>query len=168
MEGESEQLSQLEQIFRQPDAVMEPNIFDTVVQYVAAHGKPRTAIELLCENYVGEAHHKCPSCRRGSGCPSKSTWRARIDAHAAANLSVGYAGYAQMGSLVCDWLALTNTHAQRADHQHGNPSQDLSAPHFLRVRSNGYRRAHAPSAVPLAACSSPRFTHIHDCAALPP
>lgn len=53
MEGESEQLSQLEQVFRQPDAVMEPNIFDTLCQYVAAHGKPRTAIELLCENYVG-------------------------------------------------------------------------------------------------------------------
>lgn len=55
MEGESEQLSQLEQVFRQPDAVMEPNIFDTLCQYVAAHGKPRTAIELLCENYVGKA-----------------------------------------------------------------------------------------------------------------
>lgn len=54
MEGESQQLSQLEQIFRQPDAVMEPNIFDTLCQYLAAHGKPRTAIELLCENYVGE------------------------------------------------------------------------------------------------------------------
>lgn len=42
------------QVFRQPDAVMEPNIFDTLCQYVAAHGQPRTAIELLCENYVGE------------------------------------------------------------------------------------------------------------------
>ena len=32
---------------------MEPNIFDTLCQYVAAQGQPRTAIELLCENYVG-------------------------------------------------------------------------------------------------------------------
>ena len=53
MEGESQQLSQLEQVFRQPDAVMEPGCFETLCQYVAAHGKPRTAIELLCENYVG-------------------------------------------------------------------------------------------------------------------
>eukprot|EP00208_Stichococcus_sp_RCC1054_P007334 CAMPEP_0206143588 /NCGR_PEP_ID=MMETSP1473-20131121/21097_1 /ASSEMBLY_ACC=CAM_ASM_001109 /TAXON_ID=1461547 /ORGANISM="Stichococcus sp, Strain RCC1054" /LENGTH=254 /DNA_ID=CAMNT_0053539063 /DNA_START=124 /DNA_END=885 /DNA_ORIENTATION=+ len=50
---QSQQLSALESIFRQPDAVMEPNIFDTLCQYVAAHGQPRTAIELLCENYVG-------------------------------------------------------------------------------------------------------------------
>lgn len=39
-----------------------------------------------------------------------------------------------MGSLVCDWLALTDVHAQRAEQQHGAISEDLSAAHFLRVR----------------------------------
>lgn len=61
-EKESQQLSQLEQVFRQPDAVMESNIFETLCQYVAAHGKPRTAIEILCENYVGYAHMGALMC----------------------------------------------------------------------------------------------------------
>jgi TH1 protein len=126
MKGESEQLSQLEQVFRQPDAVMEPNIFDTLCQYVAAHGKPRTAIELLCENYVGAsmrwmciallwpAHHVnvlILTCRR---CICT--------------------GFAQMGSLVCDWLTLTDAHSQRSEHQQATPPPDLSAAHFLRVQ----------------------------------
>lgn len=106
---ESQQLSQLEQVFRQPDAVMEPNVFETLCQYVAAHGKPRTAIELLCENYVG---------------------------------------YAQMGGLMCDWLAASEAHVQptsgasgagqsrrvkaRAQQQQLRERVELSSSHFLR------------------------------------
>lgn len=77
MEGESEQLSQLEQVFRQPDAVMEPNIFDTLCQYVAAHGKPRTAIELLCENYVGASMRL--TCIRSLWAVSSSLQHAHTD-----------------------------------------------------------------------------------------
>ena len=39
-----------------------------------------------------------------------------------------------MGNLVCDWLSLTEAHAQRAEPRHDVPQpQDLSAAHFLRV-----------------------------------
>lgn len=42
-------------------------------------------------------------------------------------------GFAQMGSLVCDWLTLTDAHSQRSEHQQATPPPDLSAAHFLRV-----------------------------------
>lgn len=38
-----------------------------------------------------------------------------------------------MGSLVCDWLTLTDAHSQRSEHQQATPPPDLSAAHFLRV-----------------------------------
>lgn len=39
-----------------------------------------------------------------------------------------------MGSLVCDWLTLTDAHTQRSEHQQTKPPADLSAAHFLRVQ----------------------------------
>jgi len=48
------ELNQLEQLLRQPDAVMEPGILEKLRQYVAKGGSPRDVVEMLADNYVGE------------------------------------------------------------------------------------------------------------------
>lgn len=48
------ELNQLEQLLRQPDAVMEPGILENLRQYVAKGGSPRDVVEMLADNYVGE------------------------------------------------------------------------------------------------------------------
>lgn len=60
------ELTQLEQVMRQPDAVMEPAILEKLRQYVAKGGSPRDVVEMLTDSYVGEA--PCP----------KSTLRWRV------------------------------------------------------------------------------------------
>lgn len=48
----------LEQKLRQQDAVMEPDVWNTLKRYVnpATGGNPQTAVELLSEHYVGTGH----------------------------------------------------------------------------------------------------------------
>ena len=47
------ELNQLEQVMRQPDAVMEPGILVKLRQYVAKGGSPRDVVEMLTDSYVG-------------------------------------------------------------------------------------------------------------------
>lgn len=51
------ELNQLEQVMRQPDAVMEPGILVKLRQYVAKGGSPRDVVEMLTDSYVGG---RCP------------------------------------------------------------------------------------------------------------
>ena len=51
--GEVAELNQLEQVMRQPDAVMEPGILVKLQQYVAKGGSPRDVVEMLTDSYVG-------------------------------------------------------------------------------------------------------------------
>jgi hypothetical protein len=53
--GEVAELNQLEQLLRQPDAVMEPGILEKLRQYVAKGGSPKDVVEMLADNYVGES-----------------------------------------------------------------------------------------------------------------
>lgn len=46
-------LGQLEAVFQQKDAITEPEVLDTMKQYVAVGGKPQTVVEMLSESYVG-------------------------------------------------------------------------------------------------------------------
>lgn len=52
---EPHELLRLEQIMRQPDSIVEPNILQVVREYIAKGGKPQTVLELLSDNYVGFA-----------------------------------------------------------------------------------------------------------------
>jgi len=51
--GAMEELTQLEEVMRQKDAVMEPGILVKLRQYVAKGGSPRNVVEMLTDNYVG-------------------------------------------------------------------------------------------------------------------
>ncbi|GFR40932.1 hypothetical protein Agub_g1588, partial [Astrephomene gubernaculifera] len=51
-----EELSRLEELLRRPDFVLEPNVKDSVRQYIKAGGKPEVILESLSEGYVGYAH----------------------------------------------------------------------------------------------------------------
>ena len=50
---EEKPLLRLEKQLKERDAVMEPGVLDRLRQYVGAGGNPKTAIEMLCENYRG-------------------------------------------------------------------------------------------------------------------
>ncbi|QDZ19698.1 TH1-like protein [Chloropicon primus] len=48
-----DRMGQLENVFQQKDAITEPEVLDTIKQYVAVGGKPQTVVEMLSESYVG-------------------------------------------------------------------------------------------------------------------
>lgn len=48
-----EELNQLEDFLRQPDAVMEPNILSVLRRYISDKGRPADAVEMLCDSYAG-------------------------------------------------------------------------------------------------------------------
>jgi hypothetical protein len=55
-------LLELEKCLREKDAILERNTLQTLREYVAAGGKPATAIDLLSDNYRGARR-----CARGRG-----------------------------------------------------------------------------------------------------
>ncbi|BDA42837.1 Negative elongation factor D [Coccomyxa sp. Obi] len=56
MQGDQvEELNQLEEFLRQPDAVMEPNILSVLRRYISDKGRPADAVEMLCDSYAGYA-----------------------------------------------------------------------------------------------------------------
>jgi hypothetical protein len=48
-----EELNQLEEFLRQPDAVMEPNILSVLRRYISDNGKPAEVVEMLSDSYAG-------------------------------------------------------------------------------------------------------------------
>lgn len=56
-------IKQLEVVFRQTDAVMEPNIFDALKKYMAAGGNCSSAVQDLSDGYQGVwcADHRASS-----------------------------------------------------------------------------------------------------------
>lgn len=56
--ADPQRLSQIEQSLRQPDFVLEPGCYSTIVAYVRAYGNPaaaaQSAVELLSDGYHGE------------------------------------------------------------------------------------------------------------------
>ena len=47
------ELNQLEQVLGAADAIMEPNILDTLKRYMKDGGNPATAVEMLSDGYAG-------------------------------------------------------------------------------------------------------------------
>ena len=57
MEGKkAEELNALEAFLREDDAVMELNILTVLKRYISDRGNPATVVELLSDNYQGDAH----------------------------------------------------------------------------------------------------------------
>ena len=66
----------LEQKLRQQDAVMEPDVWNTLKRYVnpATGGNPQTAVELLSEHYVGESpYSRCTAQLACGSLPPRSS-----------------------------------------------------------------------------------------------
>jgi hypothetical protein len=138
-------LLELEAKLREKDAIMERNTVQTLREYVAAGGKPATAIDLLSDNYRGARRGVAGG--RGAQLPSLRGARARvrargfrgrflrlrrrappralITAHARA---LAHTGYAQMTSLVCRWLEDTSEAAALAPPASGPYSHTLAPP----------------------------------------
>jgi len=62
MGGGDQERDALEEVMRQPDAILEPQILDTLRRYVMRGGKPQTVVELLSDNYVGYAQMASLMC----------------------------------------------------------------------------------------------------------
>lgn len=55
-------LSQLEYTLQKPDAVMEPDILNTVLRYVQHNGNPELLVQYLTEGYIGYAQMASLAC----------------------------------------------------------------------------------------------------------
>lgn len=130
-------LLELERLLSAKDSVLERNTIHTLREYVAAGGKPETAIDLLSDNYRGA---------RARACVCRQTANPYALSHVASP-RLAPAGYAQMTSLVCKWLEGTDASGSDAvRHPRGDaPSSDrLSyeyrfAEALVRARFDGQR-----------------------------
>jgi hypothetical protein len=93
-------LLELEGALGRTDAVMEPRVERTLREYVAAGGRPESAVQLLKEGYRG-AWIAARGDSRGLGHAPFALFPRCV------TLAVPYAGYAQMTLLVCGWLEET-------------------------------------------------------------
>lgn len=87
---------------RGADAIMEPGVLDRVAAYLEAGGQPAEVVEALSDGYVGAF-----SPRAGCAPANPPSPRPR-SRHAKRTLPPQNkpTGYAQMASLVCDWLGM--------------------------------------------------------------
>lgn len=136
---------------------MEPNVFETLCQYVAAHGKPRTAIELLCENYVGERCNHAAS-QEGPGVNvqglglSVQGFRVKLQGE---GLKVTLAAScAQLGGLVCTISNNTDPGCMHTCQPESNGRErDWLAATGARIMLAGAMGLHGKSlCMPLTAC----------------
>lgn len=93
-----DQLNQLEDFLRQPDAVMEPNILSVLRRYISDNGKPAEVVEMLSDSYAGELAESPSST--GTTCLHCLAQQMLL---LTADKSHASAGYAQMASLVVEW-----------------------------------------------------------------
>jgi negative elongation factor C/D len=142
-------LLELEAKLREKDAIMEQNTCQTLREYVAAGGKPATAIDLLSDNYRGawadgarfgvcaQARVRRRFARVSGGRRVRAALQrlraARMRLHTPHAHTHAHArtGYAQMTSLVCRWLEDTSEAAPPASEALGGAgpsSASASAP----------------------------------------
>eukprot|EP00951_Prasinocladus_malaysianus_P023271 scaffold197222_cov30-Prasinocladus_malaysianus.AAC.1 len=52
--AQSDDLERLEAKLKEPDAILEPQILDTLRRYVMKGGEPQTVVAVLSDNYAGK------------------------------------------------------------------------------------------------------------------
>lgn len=88
-------IKQLELLFRQPDAVMEPGIFDKIKTYVAAGGNAPNAVQDLSDGYQGAYL---------PGWTVQQSWHSSAWFPLADHIEfLCWPGYGPMSSLVVEW-----------------------------------------------------------------
>ncbi len=102
-------LLECEKLFTQPDSIMEPGILDVLRRYLDLGGSAQNGADFLVDKYIGT----CFPCKKLS-CSLFPLYE-----HTVKPICL-HAGYGQMASLVCSWIA-------KADQANGETSSSNQA-----------------------------------------
>lgn len=108
-------LLECEKLFTQPDSIMEPGILDVLRRYLDLGGSAQNGVDFLIDKYIGT----CFPCKDLS-CSVFLLYEHTVKA------TCLHAGYGQMASLVCSWIAK----ADQANGETSSPNQADEVTHM--------------------------------------